>query len=68
MIQEDTDVQVVVKVDGKGKAALFDKRQATTSDIGALARAALAGALLTVLRAAARTHAGLGVHVLGGNI
>ena len=28
----------------------------------------LAGTLLAVLRAAARTHAGLGVHMLGGNI
>ena len=68
MVQEDTDVQVVVKVDGKGKATLFDERQTTACDIGALARAALAGALLAVLRAAARTHAGLGVHMLGGNI
>lgn len=68
VVQEDADVQVVVKVDGKGEAALFDERQATTRDIGALARAALAGALLAVLRAAARTHAGLGVHMLGGNI
>ena len=68
VVQEDADVQVVVKVDGKGEAALFDERQATTRDIGALTRAALAGALLAVLRAAARTHAGLGVHMLGGNI
>ena len=68
VVQEDADVQVVVKVDGKGEAALFDEREATACDIGALARAALAGALLAVLRAAARTHAGLGVHMLGGNI
>ena len=68
VIQEDTDVQVVVKVDGKGKAALLDEWQATTRDVGALARCALTGTLLAVLRAAARTHAGLGVHVLGRNI
>ena len=68
MIQEDADVQVVIKVDGKGKAAFLDERQATACNIGTLARAALAGALLAVLRAAARTHAGLGVHVLGRNI
>ena len=68
VVQEDADVQVVIKVDGKGEAALFDERQATTRDIGAPARAALAGALLAVLRAAARAHAGLGVHVLGRNI
>ena len=68
VIQEDADVQVVVKIDGKGKAALLNKRQATARDVGALARAALAGALLAVLRTAARTHAGLGVHVLGRDI
>ena len=53
VVQEDADVQVVVKVDGKGEAALFDERKATARDIGALARAALAGALLAVLRATA---------------
>ena len=68
VVQEDADVQVVVKVDGKGKAALLDERQTAACDVGALARAALAGALLAVLRAAARTHAGLGVHVVGRNI
>ena len=68
VVQEDADVQVVVKVDGKGKAALLDERQTAARDIGALARAALAGALLAVLRAAARAHAGLGVHMLGRNI
>ena len=68
VVQEDAYIQVVVKVDGKGKAALFDKREATARDVGALSRAALASALLAVLRAAARTHAGLGVHVLGRNI
>ena len=68
MVQEDADVQVVVKVDGKGEAAFLDERQAAACDIGALARSALAGALLAVLRAAARTHAGLGMHVLGRNI
>ena len=68
MIQEDAHIQIVVKVDGKGKAALFDERQTTARDVGALARATLAGALFAVLRAAARTHAGLGVHVLGRNI
>ena len=68
MVQEDAHIQVVVKVDGKGKAALFDERQTAACDIGALARCALAGALFAVLRAAARTHAGLGVHMLGRNI
>ena len=68
VIQEDTDVQVVVKVDGEGESALFDERQTAACDIGALARCALAGALFAVLRAAARTHAGLGVHMLGRNI
>ena len=68
MIQEDAHIQIVVKVDGKGKAALFDERQTTARDVGALARCAFAGALLAVLRAAARAHAGLGVHMLGGNI
>ena len=68
VVQEDAHIQVVVKVDGKGKAALFDERQATARDVGALSRAALASALLAVLRAAARTHAGLGVHVLDRNI
>ena len=68
MIQEDAHIQIVVKVDGKGEAALFDERQTTACDIGTLARCALAGALLAVLRAAARTHAGLGVHMLGRNI
>ena len=68
VIQEDAHIQVVVKVDGKGEPAFFDERQATARDVGALARSALAGALLAVLRAAARTHAGLGVHVLGRNI
>ena len=68
VIQEDAHIQIVVKVDGKGEPALFDERQATARDVGALARATLAGALLAVLRAAARTHAGLGVHMLGGNI
>ena len=68
VIQEDADVQVVVKVDGKGEPALFDERQTTACDVGTLARAALAGALLAVLRAAARTHTGLGVHMLGRNI
>ena len=68
VIQEDAHVQIVIKVDGKGEAALFDEREATARDIGALARCALTGALLAVLRAAARTHAGLGVHMLGGNI
>ena len=52
MIQEDAHIQIVVKVDGKGESTLFDERQATARDVGALARAALAGALLTVLRAA----------------
>ena len=68
VVQEDAHIQIVVKVDGKGKAALFDERQATARDVGTLARSALAGTLLAVLRAAARTHAGLGVHMLGGNI
>ena len=68
VVQENAHVQVVVKVDGKGKAALFDEREATACDISALARSALAGALLAVLRAATRTHAGLGVYMLGGNI
>ena len=68
MVQEDAHIQIVVKVDGKGEAALFDEREATARDIGALARAALTGALLAVLRAAARTHAGLGVHMLGWDI
>ena len=68
VIQEDADVQIVVKVDGKGEPALLDEREATARDIGALARCALAGALLAVLRAAARTHAGLGMHMLGRNI
>ena len=68
VVQEDADVQVVVKVDGKGEAALFDERQSTARDVGAFARSALAGALLAVLRAAARAHAGLGVHVLGRDI
>ena len=68
VVQEDAHIQVVVKVDGKGESALFDERQATARDVGALARCALAGVLLAVLRAAARTHAGLGVHVLGRNI
>ena len=52
MIQEDAHIQIVVKVDGKGESTLFDERQATARDVGALARAALAGALLAVLRAA----------------
>ena len=68
MIQEDAHIQIVVKVDGKGEPALLDERQATARDIGTLARAALTGALLAVLRAAARTHAGLGVHMLGWDI
>ena len=68
VVQEDAHVQVVVKVDGKGEAALFDEREATARDVGAFARSALAGALLAVLRATARMHAGLGVHMLGGNI
>ena len=68
MIQEDAHIQIVVKVDGKGESALFDERQTTACNIGTLARAALAGALLAVLRAAARAHAGLGVHVLGRDI
>ena len=68
VIQEDAHIQIVVKVDGKGEAALFDERQTTACDVGALARRALAGALFAVLRAAARTHAGLGVHMLGRNI
>ena len=68
VVQEDAHIQIVVKVDGKGEAALFDERQTTACDIGALARCTLAGTLLAVLRATARTHAGLGVHVLGRNI
>ena len=68
VVQEDAHIQIVVKVDGKGKAALLDEREATARDVGAFARSALAGTLLAVLRAAARTHAGLGVHVLGRNI
>ena len=68
MIQEDAHIQIIVKVDGKGESTLFDERQATASDVGALARSALAGALLAVLRAATRAHAGLGVHMLGRNI
>lgn len=68
VIQEDTHIQIIVKVDGKGESTLFDERQATASDVGALARSALAGALLAVLRAATRAHAGLGVHMLGRNI
>ena len=68
VVQEDSYIQVVVKVDGKDEPALFDERQATARDVGALSRAALASALLAVLRAAARTHAGLGVHVLDRNI
>ena len=68
VIQEDAHIQVVVKVDGKGEPAFFDERQTPARDVGALARSALAGALLAVLRAAARTHAGLGVHMLGRNI
>ena len=68
VVQEDAHIQVVIKVDGKGESTLFDERQATARDVGALARCALAGALFAVLRAAARTHAGLGVHVLGRNI
>ena len=68
VIQEDAHIQVVVKVDGKGEPAFFDERQTPARDVGALARSALAGALLAVLRAAARTHAGLGVHMLCRNI
>lgn len=41
MVQEDAHVQIVVKVDGKGEAALFDEREATARDIGALADAPL---------------------------
>ena len=37
VIQEDTHIQVVVKVDGKGEPALFDEREATACDVGALA-------------------------------
>ena len=64
VIQEDAHIQIIVKVDGKGEPALFDEWQATACDVGAFARCALAGALLAVLRTAARTHAGLGVHML----
>ena len=68
VIQEDAHIQIIVKVDGKGEPAFFDERQATARDVGAFARSALAGALLAVLRAAARAHAGLGVHMLGRHV
>lgn len=68
VVQEDAHVQIVVKVDGKGEAALFDEREATARDIGALADAPLPAPCLPYCEPPRERHAGLGVHMLGGNI